>query len=715
MSVIELRLTSGEASLAVRRFVIREAMSEPFVAEVVAASPRPDIDAATIVGHPAAVHFATGLGGARAWTGVCRSFEQIRAVTPGRGESTYRLSVVPIFWLLSQRRNMRIFQHKTAPEIALAILAEWRIEPVVRLDAHAYPKLEYRVQYGESDLDFVSRVLEEAGIAYWFADDAAKGSTLTLSDAPQAAEPRGAIAYEDEPTRALDRERVTAARLLQDVRPGAYTVRDFDFRRPGYPLVAAARPAPVPEGHFEQYVFQPGVSLVETTGPSTTPHADDRGVARHDVGAAALAAQLRLDSARAARRRVLYETNTGSLAPGVVFSMRGHPNDALDDTPLLVTEQRFEGTPDGGWSTSGAAVFAAEPHRPALKTEKPRIHGVQSAVVVGPPGQEIHTDEFGRVRVQFAWDREGRFDDGSSCWMRVSHGSAGGGFGMIVLPRVGQEVLVGFLEGDPDQPIVVGRVFNAASPVPYKLPEQKRMTGLKGSSSPAGTSGFNEIRFDDATGGEHLHVRAERDLSKLVQNDEREHTGGHREVTVQKNLKKTTEGHESELTHGMRTLGVIQSMCKIIGGDESEGTSGDRRMQVGGKLSVDVMSGYDERVVGGRTTTVLGDRKAGILGEETTGAAKKITLQAGAGDEGGFTAEAVLEKDKITLRTKSGAMVVLDGDSITLGAVSGNITLVGKNVSIAAQEGLDLSGKTVFAQAHEKMTLLGDPIDLNPK
>jgi type VI secretion system secreted protein VgrG len=712
--VIELRLTSGEASLAVRRFHIQEAMNEPFVADIVVGSPRPDIDPATIVGHAAAVHFATGIGGARAWTGVCSRFEQVRAVAPGRGESTYELQIVPVFWLLSQRRNMRIFQHKTAPEIAMAILSEWRIEASARLDASAYPKLEYRVQYGESDLDFVSRVLEEAGIAYFFVDDPARGSTLVLSDAPEKAEPRGAIHYEDDPTRALDRERITAARLVQDVRPGAYTVRDFDFRRPGYPVVGAARPAPVPEGNFEQYVFQPGVSLVETTTPSTTPHADDRGVARHDLAAAAVAAQRRLDSARAARRRVHYETNLGSLAPGVVFSMRGHPHDLIDDSPLLVVEQRFEGTPAEGWTTSGSAVFASEPHRPAQKTEKPRVHGVQSAIVVGPPGQEIHTDEFGRVRVQFAWDREGRFDDGSSCWMRVSHGSAGGGFGMIVMPRVGQEVLVGFLEGDPDQPIVVGRVFNATSPVPYKLPEQKRMTGLKGSSSPAGTSGFNEIRFDDATGGEHLHVRAERDLSKLVQNDESEHTGGHREVTVKKNLTKTTEGHESELTHGLRTLGVIKSMCKMVGGDESEGTAGDRRMQVGGKLSVDVMKGSDERVVGGKTTLVMGDRKAAILGEETTGAAKTITLQAGA-DDRAFTAEVVLEKDKITLRTKSGAMVVLDGDDITLGTVSGNISILGTNVNVGATGTLTLTGDTVFAQASGKMTLFGDPIDLNPK
>jgi len=220
------------------------------------------------------------------------------------------------------------------------------------------------------------------------------------------------------------------------------------------------------------------------------------------------------------------------------------------DTRLFIIEFEIDGTPGGEWRMRGLCLFADEPYRPALRTPKPIINGVQSAIVVGPPGEEIYTDEFGRVRVQFHWDREGQWDDNSSCWMRVSQGWAGHGYGMITIPRIGHEVLVGFFEGDPDQPVIVGRVYNNAARVPYKLPDHKTKSTWKSDSSP-GSNGFNELMFEDAKGKELVYLQAQRDLAKLVKNNESEQIGQNRSTTVGHD-RTTNVGNVDSLTVGVK-------------------------------------------------------------------------------------------------------------------------------------------------------------------
>ena len=208
------------------------------------------------------------------------------------------------------------------------------------------------------------------------------------------------------------------------------------------------------------------------------------------------------------------------LSPGVVFQITGHPRHELaGDARLLVVRQTIAGELQGSWSITGEAVLAAEAYRPPIVTPKPRVHGLQSAIVVGPPGEEIHTDEYGRVRVQFHWDREGARDEKSSCFLRVSQGWASRGFGALAIPRIGDEVLVGFFEGDPDQPVIVGRVHNSAARVPYALPVNKTRSTWRSESTPGG-GGHNEITFEDQKGKELLHLHAERDLERVVKNCE---------------------------------------------------------------------------------------------------------------------------------------------------------------------------------------------------
>ncbi|MCC6522964.1 MAG: type VI secretion system tip protein VgrG [Polyangiaceae bacterium] len=552
MAVLELAFASGEDSLSVRRFAVQETISRPFEVSLIALSDKHDIDLETLVGKPASFQIRSGVGLVpdRLWTGVVSYMELLHPEVDrarAEGRSTYALRLVPELWLLGQRRQHRIFQHLTLVAIVDKVLSEWGITPNKKI-ADEGPKHEFVVQYGETDLAFVSRLCEWAGVSYFFTFDEDKKSELMLSDAPQGADPRPGppLSFVDSAPRDLGREYVTDVRITHAVRPGRTTLRDHDFRRkPDYALVAEAPPAQSPEDFYEQYHYVPGGFLVETSGGGDTPVADSLSVARHDDKEGKARAERALLGARQGRERVRYRTSTVDLAPGKVFAIwgHGHPSLAPNHT-LLVTDCTLEGTAVGEWTLTGEAVFTNRPFRPELRTDKPRVRGVQSAVVVGPKSAEgstgdIYTDEFGRVRVQFHWDRDGKYDEHSSCWLRVNERWAGAGFGTVHLPRVGQEVLVGFLEGDPDQPVVVGRVYNGVdSQVPYKLPVGDTRSTWKSKSTPNST-GFNEIMLDDLKGSELIYTQAQRDLQKLVKQSETERTG--------KNLTSVVGGNRSEV------------------------------------------------------------------------------------------------------------------------------------------------------------------------
>ena len=477
MSLFELTFASGETSLSVRRFSVHEAVSSLFQISVWARSPNPTLDFETIVGKAATLHVVNGLafathGGARTWSGVCSYFEEIQAEPTGL--STYFLRIVPTLWLLGHRRDHRIFQRASIPDIIDIILGEWSITPKWDIDRGKYRRLDYKVQYGESDYNFIARLLEEAGIAFTFPDDPATGLTLTFGDKLHLAAPRvpPLLRYVDNPNQAAEREFVTNVRLSHDVRPGAWRFRDFDMRNPNFELAGDAVKAPAPENRYEQHHYSPGAFLIEATAPGgDTPAADDKMTARADQKYGADMAQRALDGERAHKRGIAFDTNALDLAPGVVFSMDQHPHAELSTTAkLLVTDLNIEGGPGEDWMTTGQAAFADVPHRPSLRTKKPEVDGVQSAIVVGAAGQEIHTDEFGRVRVQFPWDRKGKKNDSSSCWIRVSQGWAGAGFGVIAIPRVGQEVLVGFLAGTRTSRLSSGVSSTQRTPCPTRSP-----------------------------------------------------------------------------------------------------------------------------------------------------------------------------------------------------------------------------------------------------
>lgn len=571
----------AEPDLSVRRFSIYEGMSRPFEVNLFVRSHNHDIDFEKVVNKPASFRIISGLSKAhepeRLWTGVCNHFEQLRPepkTDTTLGLSTYYMRIVPQLWLLTQSRDNRIFRHKKVIDVVRSVLKEWDITPEVKLtrDEKYYKELEYVVQYEESDFDFVSRLLESIGVSYYFVHGIDTPTKLILRDEPHR--PMGAtpiLLWEDHPTQNRQVEFVTHVRIAHKLKPGKVTLRDFDFHASAQSFALSAE-APDPaktsskieglEAFFEQYRYVPGGFRVKDKGSDQV--ADDSGSwpFRHTKDEGQRRAERELDSLRRGKRSVSFESNAVGISPGRIFSMTNHPRKELaSDKTLLMTEYTMDGEHGDEWIFTGQAVFTDAPCVPLPVTPKPVIPGVQSAIVVGKGADEIDPDEFGRVKVQFHWDRRGKWDRDSSCWMRVSQQWAGSGFGAMFIPRVKSEVLVSFFEGDPDLPVVLGRAHNLTRPLPYKLPDHDRKTVWKTKTSPLQEdppNAYNELRFDDTPDDELVFIQAQRDFQELVKRHEVERTGKSRVTVVGENRSAIVATEDTYLVGEKYSLQVIE-------------------------------------------------------------------------------------------------------------------------------------------------------------
>jgi type VI secretion system secreted protein VgrG len=557
----------------VREFNVHQAMSSLFMLTVTAMSTNADVDFEAVIGQEASftLHGRSVDGAPRTWTGICNEMHQLRSEE--KGLTAYHITIVPKMWLASQRRNHRIFQGKSELDIALQLLGEWGVETEKKIEGN-YKTRKYRVQYGETDYVFLARMLEEAGISFYFAEKDKK-TVCVLSDAPNRNEERAKpIAFRDEPS-AADKEHVTEVRLSRHVRPGKMTLRDHDYRRPAdFSLGASACSGGVEET-LECFHFVPGAFVFETQKGEPTPVADDRGMHRADEAEGAKLAEKRLHASRGDASVMSFQTNVIDLCPGIVMSVLDHPHrDLGDGKRLLVLESQIFGRANEDIGHYCEVRSADQPYAPPLRQKKPKAEGVESATVVGPAGEEIHTDEFGRVRVQFHWDREGNRDESSSCWIHVSQPWGGSGFGGSNLPRIGQEVIVDFLGGDPDRPIITGRVYTNLQKTPYKLPENKTQSGWKSNSSPS-NGGYNELMFEDKAGSELLRMRAEKDMTERVNNDKSLSVGRDRSAEILNNDEERVTANQVQSVGGNQLSRVFQNLLSVVGGDRVMKTIGN--------------------------------------------------------------------------------------------------------------------------------------------
>ncbi|MGE0786538.1 MAG: type VI secretion system Vgr family protein [Sandaracinaceae bacterium] len=578
---------------------LRERLNEPYVLHVDVSSDRPQAQAVELLGSGCALDIVRRTTGLRV-AGVITSVREIVHADEAVHAS---LTVEPALAALRHRVDSRIYQGLTVPAILERVLAEdlgpFGRSVELRL-SRSYPEREYTVQYRETDFDFVHRLMEEEGIGYHFEHDGG-AERLVLFDAPAHAEPIDAETDAVLPyVRRLDAELessegIAAFDSVARVRTNRVVTRHFDWTHPTVPIVASADASDGAWPPLESYVHD---------GPLTF-HAFDHVYGAHDG-----AEQLRLHAERARRDAFTCEGEGSSLAlrAGRRFTLAGHPRAERDGDYLVVTtEHVFESRVANGqpsYVTRIGCLPADVPWRPERVRARPSIAGVQTATVVGPVGEEIHTDPHGRVKVHFHWDRLGARDDHDSCWIRVVQAMGGPGWGFSFIPRIGMEVVVTFVEGNPDQPLVTGVVYNGANPTVYELPADKTRTTIRSSSSPGG-QGFNELRFEDRAGSEEIWLHGEKDWNTLIKNDHTRRVGN-------------CEAQE-----------VVVDRTRAVGRDErvTVGGSRDKRVEVDESYHV----GNDRtRVVQNRETIRIGADRAKTIGaNETVEIAKNASQSVG--------------------------------------------------------------------------------------
>jgi type VI secretion system secreted protein VgrG len=726
----------GPDALVFQSMEGREALGEPFEYWVHLVSDDPNIKLTDVLGQTITVTLQLPGGGERNFHGHVTAFE---FVTAGDPAAIYRATVRPWFWLLTQTTNCRIFQNKSIPDIVKQIFQDRGFGDFEDSLSGDYPTKDYVVQYGETDFNFVSRLLEETGIYYYFRHEAST-HTLVLADSYSAHQATAGYEtlryYPPDDHRSTVEEYVDQWRLGQSITPGSVTLRDFNFERPSANLTAATSSSKdYVHSDLEVYDY-PGDYLVRSDG---------EGLAR-----------IRLEQRQESFERGEGSTNAGGLAVGALFSLAEHPRDD-QNREYLVTFARvsLRGHELRSGDASNELVFKSEftvipstvPHRTTPRAKKPVMDGPQTATVVGAAGEEIWTDKYGRVKLQFHWDREGASDEKSSCWVRVSQAWAGSNWGSIHVPRIGQEVIVDFLEGDPDRPIVTGRVYNANNMVPYALPGNQTQSGIKSRSTKGGAvPNANEIRFEDRKGSEEFFIQAEKDLNSLVKNNETAKVGVDRTrevgandaLTVGKNQKisigknQTIEvGVDESLTvGGNETIDVTGNESVSIGGDQSVSVGGSDSMTVGGSQSLAVAGARSEAVGGAESIAVGGGRSKVVGGAESATIGGNLSEDVGGSVSisiGGKRTESVGADETINISgaqtvtigkkgaiTVSKQLVIDAGDELVIKAgdasitlkKNGDIVLKGKNLTS------DASGK-VSVKAASDLVLKGSKISQN--
>ena len=505
----EVTSSLGKDVLLFNRMTATEQMSRLFEIDLALLSSNPAIDAKKILGTPVTVRIELPAGGNRHLNGLCTDFSYTGAFGELHG---YRAILRPWFWILTRSADCRIFQKKTTPEIIKQVVGDHGFTAEFKESlSRSYQPWEYCVQYRETAFNFISRLMEHEGIYYYFEHADGK-HTMVLVDASSAHSPNGGYGevpyYPPEQTGRRKRDGISDWSMSWEIQSGKFTHTDYEFKKPSLDLLSQTQ-GPAGHGHDKEEIYDyPGIYYTNDLGGSLV--------------------KIRLDELRARYQVAHGHGDARGLQTGSVFKLTGFPRSDQNDeylitsTTLQASSSDYSAGGAGGdddFSCGFTAIASKEQFRPARVTPKPVVNGPQTAVVVGAAGEEIYTDEHGRIMVQFPWDRLGKKNENSSCWIRVGQLWASGGWGSMWIPRIGMEVIVEFLEGDPDRPIVTGCVYNGTNKPPYPLPGEKTKSTIKSNSSKGG-GGSNEMRFEDKKGSEEIYIHAQKDRNLVIEHDE---------------------------------------------------------------------------------------------------------------------------------------------------------------------------------------------------
>jgi type VI secretion system secreted protein VgrG len=684
-----------------------EALSELYGFEVEFVSEDAAIDFDAVVGKPALLEMITN-DDPRFVHGIVNRFEETGV---GQKLTSYTASIVPAFWTFGLKTDCCIYQALTVPDVIKDVLESGGMSAGTDFDLQlnaTYPKREYIVQYRESDLDFVRRLAEEVGIFFFF-EHTEDGHKLVFADDPGAhADITGLVVL---PFRAAetgmqsDSEQVSNLRYVRTLRTGKVMMQSFNFEKNKLAL------------------------KTESVGDAETEHVDyDFDGRYHDESAGKALAKIRQEAYAARRRTLTGSSNCRQLTAGYKFGVSDHPRDEFNaDYVVTRVEHRGEQPQAAGADAIGEdsgrkaytntfeSIPATVPFRPLPVTERALVDGPQTAVVTGPAGEEIHCDSHGRVKVKFHWDRYGSSDDKSSCWVRVSQSHR---IADLAIPRVGEEVIVGFLEGDPDQPMVIGRVYNGGAQAPYALPGDKTKSTFKTLSSPGG-GGFNELRFEDAAGSEEVFFHAQKDWNIKVLNNRTQNIGVDSTDEIGRDQTMSVGRDRIRSVKRNEAVDITKDQLVKIGGDRTEAVTGNESVKIDGNRTHEVVGNDTETVgkdrtvsIGNKDTLSIGDaHETSVGGDQTTSVKGDYSLEV----KGDASVEVkgdheVSAKGKASLdakkdvEIKSGKKIEIEGkDEISLKCGDASITMK-KNGDI------DIKGKKINIKGSGDVIVKGSKI-----
>jgi type VI secretion system secreted protein VgrG len=611
--LIQIETPLGKDVLLLKQFSGREFISHPFTFHLDLISENESISFSQIVGQRVSISIHQIDDSERYINGFVSRFSQIGADTRF---AHYHAEVVPWIWFLTRSAACRIFQNMTVPDIISKVFKDLGFSDFKISVQGTYQPREYCVQYRETAFNFVSRLMEQEGIFYFFEHEKSK-HTLVLADRPNAhkpcpTQPKGRMDYSTGGV--LQEDVIRDWNLEQELRTGKYSLRDYNFETPSTDLG----------------VKEP--SIINVDGNSTYEIYDYPGDYMKKADGETVA-KTRMQEEESVHMLASGSSDCRGFIPGFRFDLEGHSRKDMNKPYVLNEVQHTASVGDSYYDESTKKEqeqyfnnFTCTPHsvqfRPSRITPKPFVQGPQTAVVVGKSGEEIWVDKYGRVKVQFHWDREGKKDENSSCWVRVSQPWAGKNWGAIWTPRIGQEVIVDFLEGDPDRPIITGRVYNAEQMPPYALPaNQTRSTFMSRSSKGGASANYNEIRFEDKMGSEQIFINAEMDMDQRVENQSREFIGNDRSLIVKANQRELVEadkhghvkGAQFEKIDGDMSLQVGAKQMEKVGGDQSLEVDGDQKEKVVGNVSLQVGKDQNEKV-GGSVSLQVGQSRNEKIG-----------------------------------------------------------------------------------------------------
>ncbi len=645
---IFLETPLGKDVLVLTSFAGREEMSRLFHFDLEMLSKKDDLKPQGIVGKSVSFYVRHADGSPRYFNGFVNRFAFCG--TTDRG-SFYRAQVVPWLWFLTRTSDCRIFQNKSVPDVVKQIFGDLGFNDFELQLSGSHPAWEYCVQYRETDFNFVSRLMEQEGIFYYFKHQQGK-HTLVLGDHAGAyVELKDKdVQFQSNLSQPEIIDQLKSWQHEYEFRSGKCAETDYYFETPSADLMTHANTiVPLPgNSKYELYDF-PG-------------EYEKKGDGQSDV-------KIRMEEEEAWYDMVHATSDCRSFSPGGKFSVTKHHAKGEQGKPYVVVSVRHTVEMGGAYvsgadmsrtiySNSFTSIPASATFRPPRITPKPMIHGIQTALVVGPSGEEIWTDKYGRVKVQFYWDREGKKDDKSSCWIRVGHPWSGKNWGAIHIPRIGQEVLVSHVEGDPDRPLITSMVYNAETMPPYGLPDNKTQSGIKTrSSKDGGSDNFNELRFEDKKGQEEVYFHAEKDFNRVVENND----------SLKVGFDKKDDGNQS--------IEIFNNQDVKIG--TSQAQDGSQTIQIWNNRQKTINQGNETIVLemGNRSTELkMGNDSTKLdLGQSQTEAMQSIELKVG-------QSSIRLDQTGVTIK---GMMISVEGQMMT--EVKGLMTQVTADAMLQAQ------------------------------